>query len=316
METNSKLSTLESQYKPPCGIRLFLHILIEVIREGTEKSIKISMVVENFRTMFYWLIIGVIALGMILTKMFSVTTEETDPNIILADVFGASNVCAYFDAPPSNYFLPFFWLFPMLCAMIYDIISIFRIWVSYREEKISLVSTNLLVFAHIYFMLTVMLFGTIFAVSPDRKDPATMIIHSLPFLNLRFGLCILQFAVVWFGVEVAWKDFKLSKWFIAVNWCHVGLQILMVVISVILVINALGDMGPGELKGKGLWWSVHNNTQMNTFTNIFVNYIGFLLNWVIPLLQSQYFSYKGFKNISNTHAVVISIADNRKSGIE
>ena len=102
METTSLLSNLEWQYQPPYCIRLFLHILIEVITEGAEKCIKISMVVENFRTMFYWLIIGVIALGMILTKMFSVTTEETDPNIILADVFGASNVCAYFDSPPSN----------------------------------------------------------------------------------------------------------------------------------------------------------------------------------------------------------------------
>ena len=310
METTSLLSDVELQYKPPACIRLFLHILIEVITEGTEKCIKISMVVENFRTLFYWLMLGVMGLGMFLTKTFSETTD------IIKDVFGASNVCVYFDIAPSTYVLPFFWLFPMLFAITYDIISMFRIWVSYREEKISLASKNLLFFAHIYFMLTVMLFGTIFAVSPDRKDPTTMILHSVPYLNLKFGMCILQVAVVWFGTKVAWKDFKLSKFLVAFNWLHVGLQILTMVISSILAINAIGDMGTGNLKGKGIWWSVHNNPQLNTLADIFVNYLSFLLNMVVPLLQSQYFSYKGFKNISNTHAVVISIADNRKSGIE
>ena len=313
METSSLISNQEWQYKPPYGIRLFLHILIEVIPEGTEKCIKISMVVENFRTLFYWLMLGVMGLGIFLTKTFSETTEATD---MIKDVFGASNICAYFDIPPSTYVLPFFWLFPMVFAMIYDVISMFRIWVSYREEKISRASMNLLWFAHIYFMLTMMLFETIYAVSPDRNDPTSMIVHTIPYVNLKFGQCILQVAVVWFGAKVAWKDFKLSKCFMALSWCHVALQTLTMVISSILVFNALGDMGPGNLEGKGVWWSVHNNPQLNTLTDIFVNRLSFLFNMVVPLLQSQYFSYKGFTNISDTHAVVISIADNRKSGIE
>ena len=76
------------------------------------------------------------------------------------------------------------------------------------------------------------------------------------------------------------------------------------------------DMGPRNLEGKGVWWIVHNNPQVNILTDIFVNRLSFLLNIVVPLLQSQYLSYKGFKNISDSHAVVISLTDNRKSDIE
>jgi len=260
--------------------------------------------------------LGVTGLGMFLTKTFAETTKATEATDMIRDVFGASNTCAYFDIPPSNYVLPFFWLFPMVFAMIYDVISMFRIWVSYREEKISRASMNLLWFAHIYFMLTMMLFETIYAVSPDRNDPTSMIVHTIPYVNLKFGQCILQVAVVWFGAKVAWKDFKLSKCFMALCWVHVGLQILTMVVSGILLFNALGDMGPGNLEGKGLWWSVHNNPTLTILFDIFVNGLSMLLNLIVPLLQSQYFSYKGFKNISDTHAVVISIADNRKSGIE
>ena len=122
-------------YQPPWCIRIIFNILIEVIKRGTEKEIKISVVVENFRTAFYWSFLGIIVFGAFLTKVFT----KVDSTAIINDVFGASNICTYFDFPPSTYVLPFCWIFAMLFAIAYDMISMFRIWIAKEEhpDKIS-----------------------------------------------------------------------------------------------------------------------------------------------------------------------------------
>ena len=73
-----------------------------------------------------------------------------------------------------------------------------------------------------------------------------------------------------------------------------------------LIINALGDMGRKKLEGKGLWWDVHDEKQIMV-GDWFANYSSFILNMVLPMIQSQYLSCRGFR----THALIISIGDNK-----
>ena len=163
-----------------------------------------------------------------------------------------------------------------------------------------------------------MLLSVIFAVQPDRTHPETMIVHTIPYMNLKNAMFVLQLAVVWFGSNVAWKEFKLSLWISALNWFHVSLQGFTMVLSNILIINALGDTGEADaskecegLCGKGLWWPVEN-TDVIVLIDIFANKLSFLCNFVFPLIQSQYISYRGYEDISKTHAVIISIEDNQE----
>ena len=132
MEAQISDVSTKSQHKPPFFVRYFLHVLVEVVKNGAERSIRFSMVVENFRTLFYWSLLGVILLGITLTKLF----VEIDSTKIIKDVFGANNICAYFDFPPATYCLPFCWTFTMGFAVTYDVISMFRIWVACEEAKI------------------------------------------------------------------------------------------------------------------------------------------------------------------------------------
>ena len=90
-------------------------------------------------------------------------------------------------------------------------------------------------------------------------------------------------------------------------------------ISNILIINALGDTGAADtstdcegLCGKGLWWPIQNPDAI-VLIDIFANKLSFLCNFVFPLIQSQYISYRGYEDISKTHAVIISIEDNQES---
>ena len=84
---------------------------------------KYDVVVENFRAMFFWGLLLVLGSGMVLTRAF----VEGDHTAIIRDVFGGTNLCTYLDFPPSNYILPFFWLFPVLCGVTYCTVSMFRI---------------------------------------------------------------------------------------------------------------------------------------------------------------------------------------------
>ena len=279
-----------------------------MIWKDYDQQIRISIVVENFRTLFYWLFLLTVLLGMFLTKVFA----KPGSALILTDVFGASNICANFDFPPATYFLPFVWIFPMFAAVTYDIVSMFRIWIANAEGRITGKSTRLLFMAHIYFILSIMVFSTIFAVSPNREDPATMLVHTIPYINLKVSMFFLQLAVVWFGTKVSWKKLKFpgcitKDCFIAFGWAHVILQCICMIVSNITIINALGDMGEANLAGKGLWWSVHTDQSMNTFSDIFTNKASFFLNILYPLAQSQYLGYRGAQNIASTHAVIISI---------
>ena len=295
-------------YRPPWPVKYFFHTLIEVIWKDYDQQIRISIVVENFRTLFYWFFLFTVLLGMFLTKAFAKTGSAT----ILTNVFGASNICAYFDFPPATYFLPFFWIFPMFAAVTFDIVSMFRIWIANAEGRITKKSTKLLFLAHIYFIFSIMVFSTIFAVSPDRDEPVTMLVHALPYINLKIAMFVLQLAVVWFGTKVSWRKLKFpgiirKDCFIAFSWAHVILQCIIMLVSNITIINALGDMGEANLVGKGLWWNVHSDHSMNTFSDIFTNKASFFLNILYPLMQSQYLGYRGAQNIADTHAVVISI---------
>ena len=289
----------------PCWIRVCCGVKIERFVDSGEKGIRISVVVESFRVLFNWSFLTLFGIGIFSTKMF-VTHDHT---AIISDVFGVSNICTYLDFPPSTYILPFLYLFPMTFGILYNVVSMFRIWIAHEEGRITYLEKKLLWAVHVYFILTLMWFEMVFAVSPDRDDPTTMIIHTLPYFNLKIAWCVLQIGVVHFGARVAWKDVTCGgTWFVAVSWMHVTLQCIATVISNTIILNALLDMGPGQLLGKGLWWSVHDPYCL-MIANIFGNIGGFVLSIIIPLVQSHFLACQGFR----THHVTFQITDNKQS---
>ena len=287
---------------PLAWIRVCFGLMVQAIEVSGEKAIQITVIVEYFRVLYLWMMLATTGVGIYLTNMF-VTHDHT---IIIRDVFGASNICTYLDFPPATYILPFLYLFPMAFGVIYSVLSMFRIWIALEEGRITGVEKKLLWAAHIYSILALMWFEMIFAVSPDRDHPTTMIIHSLPYANLKVAWCVLQIGIVYFGARVAWTDFRWGKLFVVVSWIHVTFQCFSMLISNLLVLNALLDMGPEQLKGKGRWWSVHD--PYNTWlSDVFVNWCGFILNSVIPLAQSHILACQGF----HTHHVTFQITDNK-----
>ena len=225
-------------------IKYFFHTLIEVIWKDYEKQIRISIVVENFRIIFYWFFLLTVLLGMFLTKVFA----KAGSAVILTDVFGAPNICTNFDFPPATYFLPFVWIFPMFIAVTCDSVSIFGIRIAHTEERITRKSTNFSFVSHIYFVISIMVFSTIFAVSPNRETPFTMYVHTKQCITLKIAIFILQLEVVWFGTKVSWKVIKFAGCitkdsFIAFGLAHVNLQCITIIVSNMTIINSLGDMG-------------------------------------------------------------------------
>ena len=279
----------------------------KVIEKDNEKELNIGVVVEDFRAGFYYSFIFMLGVSFTLTKCFT----DVDHTGIIKSVFGASNICTYFDFAPSTYIIPCLWVFVMMFGITYDLMSIFRVWIAKEEGKMSRKALILLVASHIYYIVTLILFSLIFAVSPDREHPETMTVHTIPYINLKVALCILQLAVVWFGVKVGWVDLELPKMFVVLSWLHVVLQFIVMMISNVMIINALGDTGKAKLEGKGLWWDVHDEKQIIVLDWL-ANYLSFILNILLPLIQSQYLSSRGFRS----HALIISIGDNKDAKIK
>ena len=205
----------------------------------------------------------------------------------------------------------------MLAGMTYSIVSIFRISIAHKEEKLGRIAKIVLWIAHVHFILSLIWVTVVFAVKPDRENPETMIVHTLPYINLKLAFCTIQISVVYFGENVAWKNINFApyctkKWFIKFSWIHVILQFITMVISNVMILNALGDMGTKGLIGKGLRWNVHEPLS-KSIADVFANRAAFVLNFIIPMIQSQYLFTKGFKDISKTHTICLYISDNQKS---
>ena len=111
-----------------------------------------------------------------------------------------------------------------------------------------------------------------------------MIVHSIPYTNLKIAFFAIQIAVTWFGAKVAWVGHNLPGWFVKASVVHTALIGVSNVLAIAVMANALGDMGE-NFEGKGLWWDVRNPVARN-LSNILVNYCGMALGVIIPLIQS------------------------------
>ena len=315
MGTDNQPLVPKTAYRPPFLLRIAFDFMLEKVNIGQEYGVKMTTVVENFRALFYLGFVSVLLIGYIITANF-VTVDHT---AIVQDVFGFPYLCAYVDFPPATYVAPIVYIFPMFSMIIYNVISIFRIDISYGARKLSYLARNLLVASHVYFIISVIWFLSVFEVHPDREKPATMTFHTIPYLNFKIALAVLQISVVWFGTIIAWKDIEVDwisrKTFFVLSWIHAILLIVTSTIGCIPLINGLGDMGTGGLVGKGLWWDVHNAPQYITgVMSVFgsTSPLGDLnMAIIIPFFQSMYIKSKSFKNISKTHTVIFYITDNK-----
>jgi hypothetical protein len=200
----------------------------------------------------------------------------------------------------------------MSFGIIYSSVSMFRIWIAYEEGRITVLEKRLLWAAHVYFLLSTMWVEMIFAVSPDLDEPTTIIIHTVPYINLKVAMLFLQISVVHFGAKVAWKDLKYGgTWFVVISWIHIAFQFMGMLIPNMMMINALLDIGNGR------WWNVHDNGYSYSKTvyylsDIFGKYITeILVVFVFPLFQCQFLACHGFQ----THCVTFQITDNKESRI-
>ena len=272
-----------------------------------EHSLNMVLVVEDFRIAFYLVFIFIMIVGVILTKAF----VNFDHGNILVSVYGISNTCAYFDWAPSTYVLPILWCFAVICGVVYCVTAIFRVRVACLEKKLTKSEEVLLILAYVYVALSFVYFSAIFAVRPERENPVTMVVHSIPYLNFKISFCVLQVAVVYFGLKVAWVDLKFPRWFRLASIIHVPILIVVTLAAAIWILNALGDMGEKNLDGKGLMWSVRGEAS-KMFGQVVVNILGMILGIILPLLQAIYICRHG----TNTHAIVFAVSDNRVTAYE
>ena len=96
--TTPLIGNSDNSARSTCWTRAGFGLIMERFEYSGEKGIKISVVVETFRVLFYWSFLAVLGTGIFLTAMF-VTHDHT---ALIMDVFGAYNICANLDFPPST----------------------------------------------------------------------------------------------------------------------------------------------------------------------------------------------------------------------
>ena len=280
-----------------------------VKKKGLEREIEISVVVEFFRFLFYLWFVMIVVVGISLTYGVTAVSMKTAGNEtfyeVIEGVFGSVNICAFFDFPPATYVLPTMYAILLLLLYQYAIVSVFRAWMALEENKITQKEFLIYTYAFLYFALSAAVFSTIFAVQPDPGNPATIIIHTLPFTNLIIALTVLQIAVTWFGRSVSWKGLKhknkLTKRSLRLcTYICLGTLILTTIFKVIHQINSLGD-----LKNHGLWFNVHNHRALLQL----IDKTWLLAALVGPMMQSGYLTFKTF----DTHLIIFTVRDNRRA---
>ena len=316
MSEDKAQNVSNKSYRPPNLIRIFLDFLIEAVENKSYPGWKVTLVVENFRALYYIGFLWTIIIGMFLTTMF----VDVDHTEIIMDVFGGQNLCTYLDFPPATYFTPLVFSFAILTGIIYIILSISRLNIAYYEKKISSRAKKLLITGHTYFIISVIWFATSLAVQPDRAEPVTMRFHAVPYINLKIATVSLQYCVVWFGTKVAWNSINFSsngkKLFFFLSWLHWYLMIVETGLGCLMILNGIGDMGPSGLVGRGLFWNVRDPPRF-----AIARIVGLLFGnksplgdmvvaILIPMIQSMIVKFKSLDHISSTHTVTFYIHGN------
>jgi len=298
-EAGNIVQTVKTEAKEPFKARK-----LKVSKIDDKHLLHIGIIVEDLRAAVYVAFTVLSLLGVLLTHLF---TKVEDPDKYIVNVFGSGNLCSMFDWPPSTYVLPVCWVFVIFLGVMYSNVSIFRIYVEYLEEKLSGCAAVMVTIAHVYLILSLVYFSMIFAVKPDPTEPVTMVVHSVPYLNLKWGICVLQLAVVYFGFNVAWVGLNFPSWFHTGSIIHVVVYFVANVGDTLLILNCILDMGEG-MEGKGLWWSVRSRAHYWAF-NIIVNYVGAFLGIVVPFMQAVYIARNGL----HTDALIVTVGNNRVS---
>jgi len=145
-----------------------------------------TLVLDDLRVALYGYFLFLIGLGYLITKFGSDVLNMKGPNL-LDWWWGTTNVCIFFDFPPSNYVLPAFYT---IFIIIFCMMSLL-LWVRQKEAvlagQISRGWYWFLNYLRISEVLAACYFLTIFAVSPDVHEMATqgtartLIHHTVPF---------------------------------------------------------------------------------------------------------------------------------------
>ena len=279
---------------------------IQIRRVGAEKEIKLFVVVEFLRLLLYAWFLLIVVVGTTLTRL----CVEEDYKKTVTSIFGALNICAMFDFPPSTYVLPSMYAVLLIFVYHYSVASIVRAWIAKEEGKMSGAAFILYSCTFIYFSLSAAIFSTIFAVQPNPNEPKTILIHTLPFTNLIIALTSLQIAVTWFGISISWMHLNTPTYLRFGSIVCVGGLVVTSIFKVLQQINSLGDLGVGNqgvATGKGMWYNVSDDTLGVVHQVVDASWMMFA--FVGPMFQSLYITCKKF----DTHGVIITFGDNRKA---
>ena len=327
-ELPAVLERTKKRFKEP-------QLLINEHQDGN-KAIGIKIVVESFRFYLYLIFVFLNIVGGILTNLKTESYFGCNkyPEL-LTSIFGSLNICYIYDFPPATYVLPFIYSFVTLCAYLYAAASIFRAWVAKEENQITQTAFRIYSCAMVYVAISASLFSTIFAVPPNPgEDRWTIHIHTVPYTNLCVALAVLQIAVTWFGIRVAWEHLKAPGWLRLCSLFYASLLQITIASKIILHINALSDIGPcnpgsnwkekicnatvsdGVLRyiseeseericGKGYFWDVSHPTAVlwSQITEQLFRITGI----ACPLIQSGWFWFHRF----DTHYLILWVQDNK-----
>ena len=276
---------------------------MELKNHGKETEIKLFVMVEFLRFLFYLWFIILILIGTLLNLGF----VEEDYRKFMNHFFGSVSICVCFNAPPASFVLPILYAIWPVIVFLYCICSIFRALIALGEKKITTISFFIYVCIFIYLFLSSIFFALSIAIQPEPDRPELIVPHVLPFTNLLIILTLLQVAVTWFGFNVSWKGMNEPKAFELFTFICALSLVLATIMKVTQHINSLAsiEVENDMIKVIGLWWDV-NDPDMENFYQI-IDIFWIILAFVVPLGQSLYLSCMGF----DSHGLIISIEDNQ-----
>ena len=276
---------------------------MEIKSHGKETEVRLFVMVEFLRFLFYLWFIILILIGTLLNLGF----VEEDYRKFMNHFFGSVSVCVCFNAPPASFVLPILYAIWPVIVFLYCTCSIFRALIALGEKKITTLSFIIYVCIFIYLFLSSIFFALSIAIQPELDRPELILPHVLPFTNLLVILTLLQVAVTWFGFNVSWRGMNEPKAFELCTFICVLSLVLATIMKVAQHINSMAsiEVEDGMIRVTGLWWDV-NDTDLEHFYRI-IDIFWIILAFVVPIGQSLYLSCMGF----DSHGLIISIEDNQ-----
>ena len=162
-----------------------------LIVDRENKTLSVTIVPESFRTYFYisFYLFVLLAITITMGSRNEAERDEILEDNLIKKLFGANNICIFWDDPPFSYMAAFFFLPTITILLIYLVFDAIRVYFNYTTGHFSKTFYKIYVGFSLFTGLGISFFIQSFATQPEQCMYIYVYVFNNKYIYLYIQIC-------------------------------------------------------------------------------------------------------------------------------